>query len=274
MKIKRKPVMAASGAVEFTNEIDAIYNALKNLEFNTPEAAMFVDVVRKPRYAVRVETERTLEDGNTIADETFYIFKSDDGRIKAVFEDQNPRVFIDTDAVVTFIRDYWRDRGFDLTSGVDASTKSRASSVMATKRPIKASEFGSLSLSHAHDYDEKYSAPAKRVEMTFPYFLQDIEDSIKEDSYDFSVNGTTLYDNDDYIELEVIPTYAGAQLDTERVVIRFDANESPAFVAEYDNGYQFASGDSFSSILVEVTQSIRESLIEYVNNYDENYEEE
>jgi hypothetical protein len=135
MKIKRKPVMAASGDVQFTNDVDAIYDSLKNLEFNTPDASMFVDVVRKPRYAVRVETEHTLEDGNAIADETFYIFKSDDGRIKAVFEDQNPRAFIDRDAVVTFIRDYWKDRGFDLTGGVASSTRT-------TKRPIKAAAEG------------------------------------------------------------------------------------------------------------------------------------
>lgn len=88
-------------SVEYTDTIDAIKDTL---ERQFPE--LIVRIVNKPRRAVRVESEKVLDDDNTLFNETFYIFKGSDGRIKAVREHDRPVVFVDVDGVINFFNDY------------------------------------------------------------------------------------------------------------------------------------------------------------------------
>ena len=88
-------------SVEYTDTIDAIKDTL---ERQFPE--LIVSIVNKPRRAVRVESEKLLDDGNSLFDETFYIFEGSDGRIKAVREHDRPVVFVDVDGVINFFNDY------------------------------------------------------------------------------------------------------------------------------------------------------------------------
>lgn len=88
-------------SVEYTDTIDAIRNTL---ERQFPE--LIVSIVNKPRRAVRVESEKVLDDDNTLFNETFYIFKGSDGRIKAVREHDRPVVFVDVEGVINFFNDY------------------------------------------------------------------------------------------------------------------------------------------------------------------------
>lgn len=88
-------------SVEYTDTIDAIKDTLKR---QFPE--LIVSIVNKPRRAVRVESEKVLDDDNTLFNETFYIFEVSDGRIKAVREHDRPVVFVDVDGVVNFFDEY------------------------------------------------------------------------------------------------------------------------------------------------------------------------
>ena len=88
-------------SVEYTDTIDAIKDTL---ERQFPE--LIVSIVNKPRRAVRVESEKVLDDDNTLFNETFYIFEGSDGRIKAVREHDKPVVFVDVDGVINFFNDY------------------------------------------------------------------------------------------------------------------------------------------------------------------------
>ena len=144
---------------------------------------------------------------------------------------------------------------------------SRSSTEVHSSRSIKAS-LGSQTLSHQNDYDDKYSAPAKRMAMVFPYFLQDIEDSVKEESQDFGVNGTQFYDSNYYIEFEIIPTCYGTET-YDYITIRFDGQDYPQFTAAYDNGYVYASGESFSSILTETANAVKEILIDWYDDHSD-----
>lgn len=135
------------------------------------------------------------------------------------------------------------------------------------RRAIKAS-FGSQTVFHQHDFDDKYSKPAKRMSMVFPYFLQDVDDFVKETNSGFGVNGTQFYDSESCIVFEVNPTFNGSETQ-DHIEITYDAYDYPQFVAAYDNGTEFASGESFSSILVEVMNAAKEILIDYYNYYDE-----
>lgn len=85
----------------YTDTLDAIKDSL---ERQFPE--LIVDMVSKPKRAVRVESEKILDDGNTLFNETFYIFEGSDGRIKAVREHDRPVVFVDIDGVINFFDDY------------------------------------------------------------------------------------------------------------------------------------------------------------------------
>ena len=88
-------------SVEHTDTIDAIKNTL---ERKFPE--LIVSIVNKPKRAVRVESEKILDDNNTLFNETFYIFKGSDGKIKALREHDRPVVFVDVDGVINFFNDY------------------------------------------------------------------------------------------------------------------------------------------------------------------------
>lgn len=88
-------------SVEYTDTVDAIKDTL---ERQFPE--LIVSIVNKPRRAVRVESEKVLDDDNTLFNETFYIFEGSDGRIKAVREHDKPVVFVDVDGVINFFNDY------------------------------------------------------------------------------------------------------------------------------------------------------------------------
>lgn len=88
-------------SVEYTDILDAIKDSL---ERQFPE--LIVGMVSKPRRAVRVESEKILDDDNTLFNETFYIFEGSDGRIKAVREHDRPVVFVDVDGVINFFDDY------------------------------------------------------------------------------------------------------------------------------------------------------------------------
>ena len=88
-------------SVEYTDTIDAIKDTL---ERQFPE--LIVSIVNKPRRAVRVESEKVLDDDNTLFNETFYIFEGSDGRIKAVREHDRPVVFVDVEGVINFFNDY------------------------------------------------------------------------------------------------------------------------------------------------------------------------
>lgn len=90
-----------SGDFYYTNILDAIKD---NLERQFPE--LIVSMVSKPRMAVRVESEKVLDDDNTLFSETFYIFEGSDGRLKAVREHDRPVVFVDVDGVIDFFNDY------------------------------------------------------------------------------------------------------------------------------------------------------------------------
>ena len=85
----------------YTDTLDAIKNSL---ERQFPE--LIVSMVSRPRRAVRVESEKVLDDNNTLFNETFYIFEGSDGRIKALREHDRPVVFVDVDGVIDFFNDY------------------------------------------------------------------------------------------------------------------------------------------------------------------------
>lgn len=85
----------------YTDTLDAIKDSLKR---QFPE--LIVSIVSRPRKAVRVESEKILDDGNTLFNETFYIFEGSDGRLKAVREHDRPVVFVDVDGVIDFFNDY------------------------------------------------------------------------------------------------------------------------------------------------------------------------
>ena len=85
----------------YTDTLDAIKNSL---ERQFPE--LIVSMVSRPRRTVRVESEKVLDDNNTLFNETFYIFEGSDGRIKALREHDRPVVFVDVDGVIDFFNDY------------------------------------------------------------------------------------------------------------------------------------------------------------------------
>ena len=85
-------------SIYYTDMLDAIKDSL---ERQFPE--LIVDMVSKPKRAVRVESEKVLGDGNT---ETVYIIEGSDGRIKALREHDRPVVFADVDGVINFFSDY------------------------------------------------------------------------------------------------------------------------------------------------------------------------
>lgn len=88
-------------AVEYTDTIDAIKDTLQR---QFPE--LIVSIMNKPKRAVRVESEKILDDGNTLFNEVFYIFEGSDGRIKAIREHDRPVVFVDIEGIVNFFEDY------------------------------------------------------------------------------------------------------------------------------------------------------------------------
>lgn len=149
------------------------------------------------------------------------------------------------------------------------------SSTIARKRPVEAaSEFGSESLRHMNDYDEKYgNSPAKRMAMLFPYFLQDVEYYFSDvDSSWFYIKGTQFYDSNYDIDFEVIPIFDGSELPFGTVLIEYRAQESPSLAAKcQENGDIIATGDSFIDILVEVERYIEETYTEYADNLPAEY---
>ena len=143
------------------------------------------------------------------------------------------------------------------------------------KRPVKAaSEFGSESLRHMNDYDEKYgNSPAKRMAMLFPYFLQDVKDYFSDvDSSWFYINGTQFYDSNYDIDFEVIPIFDGSELPFGTVLIEYRAQESPSLTAKcQENGDIIATGGRFIDIIVEVERYIEETYTEYADNLPAEY---
>ena len=90
--------------VEYTDTIDAIYDTLKRT-YRGDDRFVDIKLVNKPRRAVRVETEKELEDGTTFNMDR-YIYVDDSDRITMVSKDDKTRKFVDVDAVLDFFYEY------------------------------------------------------------------------------------------------------------------------------------------------------------------------
>lgn len=90
--------------VEYTDTIDAIYDTLKRT-YRGDDRFVDIKIVNKPRRAVRVETEKELEDGTTFSMDR-YIYVDDSDRITMVSKDDKTRKFVDVDAVLDFFDEY------------------------------------------------------------------------------------------------------------------------------------------------------------------------
>lgn len=90
--------------VEYTDTIDAIYDILKRT-YRGDDRFVDIKIVNKPKRAVRVETEKELEDGTNFNMDR-YIYVDDSNRITMMSKDDKTRKFVDVDAVLDFFDEY------------------------------------------------------------------------------------------------------------------------------------------------------------------------
>ena len=90
--------------IEYTDIIDAVCDQLKR-RYNNDERFVDISIVKKPRRAVRVETEKDLGKGNLYS-ETRYILPGNDGALTLISENNKPIKFIDIEAVLDYFSEY------------------------------------------------------------------------------------------------------------------------------------------------------------------------
>lgn len=90
--------------VEYTDIVDAVYDQLKR-KYNNDERFVDISIVKKPRRAIRVETEKDLGKGNLYS-ETRYILQGNDNVLTIISENDKPIKFIDVEAVLNFFDEY------------------------------------------------------------------------------------------------------------------------------------------------------------------------
>ena len=78
--------------VEYTDIVDAVYDQLKR-KYNNDERFVDISIVKKPRRAIRVETEKDLGKGNLYS-ETRYILQGNDNVLTIISENDKPIKFI------------------------------------------------------------------------------------------------------------------------------------------------------------------------------------
>lgn len=106
--------------VEYTDIIDAVYDQLRR-KYNNDDRFVDISIVKKPRRAVRVETEKEL-DGNNLYSETRYILLGNDNVLTMISENDKSRKFIDVEAVLDFFDEYINESVSlkEETSGINA----------------------------------------------------------------------------------------------------------------------------------------------------------